>query len=182
MLQVKVAVSFAANDHVADVEFVKPVGPAVAKPFGSPMAPPLPSPDGGVRSIVQTRETPALVFPAVSVARTENVCVAARRPDAVYGELHGVQTPVSSRHSYVAVSFALKEIDTDVWFVVAGGPELIVTTGAVPSAVVVNDQVTGAATAEPSSALTVVATVAVYVAEVASSAFGLSVTVCVVAL
>ena len=58
----------------------------------------------------------------------------------------------------------------------------MVTTGAVPSAVVVNDQLTAVATAEPSSALTVVATFAVYVADVASSAFGFSVTVCVVAL
>lgn len=99
--------------------------------------------DGGAESILVSGAVVSTVhvwtagdastFPAVSVARTENVCTPSASPWIDVGDVHGVNGAPSSEHPNVDVSVAEKAnvaVDEDA---AAGGAESIEVFGAIES-------------------------------------------------
>jgi hypothetical protein len=106
-----------------------PPAPPPSEPDPEP-SPPGPLPPGAT---VNARLAGAPVWPAMSVARTENVCGPSESGPEVKGELQGENPPLSSWHSKLAGSSAVKVKRTGLFVVVPLGPEVIVVVGAVVS-------------------------------------------------
>ncbi|MDH4346837.1 MAG: hypothetical protein OEW31_10930, partial [Thermoleophilia bacterium] len=90
---------------------------------------------GGDASTVQEREAVGPTLPAVSVARTSNVCPPSESPEYETPEEQAENPAPSRRHSNDAVSDAVKENALPSGPVVPDGPDVIVVVGAVTSIV-----------------------------------------------
>ena len=96
-------------------------------------------------SIVQVRLAgEASVLPAASVALTSNVCDPVDNPEYDFGEVQEPKLPPSKRHSNVDPdSLEEKVKDALVLVVVPDGPSMIVVSGGVVSAAMVQVRLAG---------------------------------------
>ncbi len=123
--------SVAVKENVGVLSLVVPVGPAVIVV------------SGGVVSTLNARLAGVgSVLPAVSVARTSNVCAPSASAAVVNGVVQAANAPASTRHWNVdPASVAVKENVGVLSLVVPVGPAVIVVSGAVVSTV--NDRLAG---------------------------------------